>query len=96
MRINSAFRHLEYNLSIGSTKTSQHVEGRALDLGIPRAMELVDFLGIILDVANRPGSRMRGIGVYPTFIHIDTRPSVRLARWRGGRVSAEVTKEMRA
>jgi len=89
--VHSAYRHLAYNLSIGSKKKSRHVEGRALDLGVPPGLTLVAFLNIILEVSHRPGSRLRGIGVYPTFVHIDNRPSTRLARWRGRRLSAEVS-----
>jgi uncharacterized protein YcbK (DUF882 family) len=88
--INSAYRHLAYNLAIGSKKTSQHMEGRALDLGVPDGLTIKDFLAAVLDVAHLPGSRLRGIGVYPTFIHIDTRPSARIHRWPGTRAMAEL------
>jgi uncharacterized protein YcbK (DUF882 family) len=90
--IHSAYRHLEYNLAIGSKKTSQHVEGRALDLGVPDGLTLEDFLAAILDVAHLPGSRLRGIGVYPTFLHIDIRPAERIHRWPGTREMAELAR----
>lgn len=90
IRINSAYRPLLYNLSIGSKAPSQHVQGRGLDMGLPDGFSLIDFLNIILGVAHRPGSLLRGIGVYPWGVHVDTRPTTRLARWRGGRVSAEL------
>ena len=85
--INSAYRHLAYNRRVPSKDTSQHVEGRALDLDFPPGWTLRVFLEIVLKVAQRPGSRLRGIGVYPAFIHIDARPTTRLARWRGTRVA---------
>ena len=87
--INSAYRTLAHNRKSKSRPTSQHVQGRGLDLGLPPWLTLLSFSGIVLEVAHRPGSRLRGIGLYPRFIHIDTRPSIRLARWRGSRLTAD-------
>ena len=101
IRINSAYRTPEYNLAIGSRPPSQHVQGRALDLGLPKGMLMRDFLAVVLEVAQYPidsiimgvkPAKLTGIGVYPTFIHIDTRPSARLVRWNGSRVSAELVR----
>jgi len=83
IRINSAYRPLAYNLSIGSKKNSQHVQGRALDLALPSRMSIEEFRDIALEVAHIPGSKLRGIGVYPWGIHIDIRPATRIARWGG-------------
>lgn len=102
IRINSAYRTIEYNRAVGGSRKGQHPEGRALDLGLPRGMLMKDFLAVVLEVARYPSfptgpptlieGRLTGIGVYPTFIHIDTRPSVRLVRWNGTRVSAELVR----
>ena len=100
IRVNSAYRDRDYNRKVGGSRKSQHVEGRALDLGLPKGMLMRDFLYVVLDVARHPPGYIRGtdpvkltgIGVYPTFIHIDTRPSARLVRWNGTRVSAEVVR----
>ncbi len=90
IRILSAYRTESHNRKVGGARRSQHVHGRGLDLDLPEGFSLIDFLNIILGVARRPGSLLRGIGVYNGFIHMDTRPTTRLARWRGGRVSAEL------
>ena len=93
IRINSGYRSLLYNKAVGSRPKSQHVQGRAIDLAVPKKLSLPDFLDIIIEVARLPYSRLKGIGVYPTFIHIDTRPSERIARWRGSRRVAEALIE---
>lgn len=90
--VNSAYRTLDHNRKSKSKPTSQHVQGRALDLGLPSGLTLLEFRVVVLEVAHRPGGRVRGVGVYPngSFVHIDIRPSVRLARWSGSRAVAEV------
>ncbi len=92
IRVNSAYRTRAYNAQVGGSRNSQHVEGRALDLAVPRKLILAEFHEIVLFVARRPGSLLRGVGVYPSFIHIDTRPSPRLVRWQGKRVLAELVR----
>ncbi len=92
IRVNSAYRTREYNARVGGSRYSQHVEGRALDLAVPRKLIPREFLGIILDVARSPSSLLRGLGVYPSFIHIDIRPSQRLVRWQGKRLQAELVR----
>ncbi len=92
IRVNSAYRTREYNARVGGSRNSQHVEGRALDLAVPRKLTLDEFREIVLEVARRPSSLLRGVGVYPSFIHIDTRPSPRLVRWQGKRVQAELVR----
>jgi len=89
IQINSAYRTVEHNRKSKSKPTSQHVEGRALDLGVPAWLTILSFSGIVIEVARRPGSHLRGIGLYPGFIHIDTRPTIRIARWRGSRLNAD-------
>ena len=101
IRINSAFRTLSWNTKSKSKPTSQHVKGRALDLGVPAGLTMPEFLDLVLQVARRPGGNIRGIGLYPRFLHIDTRKKInpdtgrearptRIARWRGTRVKAEL------
>lgn len=80
----SAYRTERYNARIpGATKNSQHVQGRALDLKTPAGLTLSQFLKIVLSVARREGSNIRGVGEYPWGVHIDIRPGDRLARWSG-------------
>jgi len=100
IKVNSAYRTIEYNRAVGGSRKSQHTEGRALDLGLPRGMLTMDFLAVVLEVARHPSMhsinlnipKLTGIGVYPTFIHIDTRPGVRLVRWNGARFAAELIR----
>ena len=87
IRVLSAFRTTEHNRKVGGARTSQHVQGRALDLCPPGEMSVDAFHDIILRVARTPGSRIRGIGKYRTFVHLDIRPSDRLSRWTGSGVS---------
>lgn len=86
----SAFRTREHNRRVGGARLSQHPEGRALDLskvgiGIIRLWEVAN------DVAKERGV-IRGLGLYPWGVHIDTRPAPRLAVWHGGRSFAELLK----
>ena len=81
----SAYRTPKHNRAIGGAVNSQHIEGRALDLRPPDGWSVER-----LAWAARQIPDIRGIGVYPTFLHIDVRPSSRLARWMGGRPSCDV------
>lgn len=89
----SAYRTPAYNARIpGAAKASQHVQGRALDLAIPAGRTLAELLDAALTVAKRPGSRIRGVGLYDWGVHIDIRPSARLVRWYGGSKPVQVAR----
>lgn len=90
IHIGSAFRSETWNRKNKGARKSQHVQGRALDLTCPRELAISDFLDLVLLVADRGSSRIKGIGIYPSFIHIDTRPTSRRARWSGSRATAEL------
>ena len=77
----SAYRTAEYNVRIGGAKNSQHVQGRALDLAPPNGLTVDQFAQVVLSVAHHDGSKIKGIGIYDTFVHVDVRPAARLARW---------------
>jgi len=81
----SGYRTSAHNRAIGGARASQHVEGRALDLLPPRGWTVTQLAAVVAGVP-----AVRGIGVYPTFVHLDVRPSERRAVWRGGRVDADV------
>jgi uncharacterized protein YcbK (DUF882 family) len=78
VHINSAYRSLEYNRSIGSKDTSQHVLGRAADIVVEgytpdEVYDAIEFListGLVKE---------GGLGRYNTFTHYDTRGT--RARW---------------
>ena len=75
IRINSGCRCPEYNESIGGSKKSQHLYGRAADFVVadtdPR--DVYEFCEDVIE----PG----GLGNYETFTHMDSRTGH--ARWEG-------------
>jgi uncharacterized protein YcbK (DUF882 family) len=80
----SAYRTVVYNRKIGGAKYSQHIQGRALDLRPPAGMPVSVFHHRILQYAKAGESKLRGLGLYATFVHVDIRPTPGLVRWTGG------------
>jgi uncharacterized protein YcbK (DUF882 family) len=78
VRINSAYRSLEYNRSIGSNDSSQHVLGRAADITIKGVSpdEVADAIEFLITTGM---IKEGGVGRYNTFTHYDTRGE--RARW---------------
>ena len=79
----SAYRTPAYNaLTPGAAQSSQHVQGRALDLQTPTHLTLGTFWAIVQDVA-RLVPAIGGLGVYDWGCHVDIRPRVdgRVAVW---------------
>lgn len=72
--VNSGFRCLTYNRSIGSKDTSQHPIGVAADIKIPKGLDIIDML-----IAAEQLDIFGGVGGYETFIHLDDGPRGR--RW---------------
>ncbi len=92
IKVSSGYRTPSWNKKVGGSRTSQHIFGRALDLYPPRTKMLPELLDAAILVAHRRGGRIRGIGHYRTFIHIDLRPGDRVCRWRGNRVRPELSR----
>lgn len=93
----SAYRTPRYNRRVGGAKHSQHVDGRALDLLPPERWPLGRFYELIHTRAHDPASKIYGLGLYPTFVHIDVRqppPHDKLTVWAGQRAWPEVKKEV--
>lgn len=90
--IGSAYRTPTYNAVIGGAEESQHCHGRALDLYPPKGVTVDVFYRIIRDIARTHESAIRGLGRYPTFVHVDVRPIAmnRLVVWTGTRAWAEI------
>ena len=87
--IPSAYRTMEWNRRIGGSRKSQHPKGRALDMLTPGGMAAVDFAIIVAGVA-KLRKVIRGVGIYAWGVHMDTRPTDRLAHWTGTKVAPEV------
>lgn len=83
MTVISGYRTPEYNAKIGGAKKSQHMQGRAVDFvidGVPPAT-----VQKAIFENQHSLHRIRGFGEYPTFTHIDTRPTTSLQHWVGTR-----------
>jgi len=89
IRVLSAYRTPEHNRRVGGAPNSEHVQGRALDLAPPAGMHLLAFAEVINTRAEARDSYIGGIGVYRSFVHIDTRRTDSVVRWIGSRQIAE-------
>ena len=85
IQITSGYRTEAYNRSIGGARFSQHVQGRAADITTPRMTAAV-LHATILQLHTDGIIHLGGLGQYPRWVHIDTRPDTsRLIRWTGRR-----------
>lgn len=74
--VNSGYRSPEHNEKIGGVKNSMHVLGQAADLApLKRDKDWLPFLHQLALNLNHNG----GVGLYDTFVHVDTRGEK--ARW---------------
>lgn len=69
LHINSGFRCLVHNREIGSTDSSQHPLGLAVDINHPDGIEEEVFYTAVK-------YRFEGIGRYDSFTHVDIRTSL--------------------
>ena len=76
IKITSAARCPDYNILVGGVKTSKHVQGIACDIKI-KNVKPYDIYKFVDGYA--PNNC--GIGLYPTFTHVDVRKLK--ARWKG-------------
>lgn len=72
IRIISGYRNKEYNRAIGGAPYSQHLRFCALDIVVLNELRPIEYANI-LKKYRKEGMFKGGIGVYPTFVHIDTR-----------------------
>lgn len=75
--INSGLRCKTHNANVGGVSNSQHLLGKAADLGCPSGCTPSQMASIAEEIMGNTG----GIGIYSWGIHIDTR-SVK-SRWDG-------------
>jgi uncharacterized protein YcbK (DUF882 family) len=87
----SGYRTSDWNRRVGGVPASQHVRGRALDIRCPgKSVEWLENR-VRLRIYT-PGSAIHGLGLYPSFVHVDIRPGTRLATWHGTRPKADAVK----
>ena len=72
--INSAYRCASHNKKVGGATLSKHVFGMAADIRI-KGVAPEDIAAYAESIG------IKGIGLYPTFVHIDTRRTK--SYWRG-------------
>lgn len=77
--INSAFRSMSYNIAVGGVGDSRHSQNDALDIACTNATP--EQVGQYLKNLRATGAFSGGIGIYRTFVHVDTRGTN--ADWRG-------------
>ena len=75
--INSGLRCKTHNANVGGVSNSQHLLGKAADLGCPSGCTPAQMASIAEEIMGDTG----GIGIYPWGIHIDTRSTK--SRWNG-------------
>ena len=77
--INSAYRCVKHNKSIGGSKNSQHILGKAADIVISGLDPILDTYDYLDDLMRTGEILQGGLGMYKTFTHIDIRKTK--ARW---------------
>jgi uncharacterized protein YcbK (DUF882 family) len=85
IRILSAYRTSLYNSRVEkAAKTSQHVQGRALDLQ-HESLKPIDLYDLVIQLAKTTLPEIGGVGLYHWGVHVDTRPHEPgvLAVWQG-------------
>lgn len=84
VRVLSGYRSALYNRQIGGARKSQHVQGRAADITVD-GISAEKVHAATLKLYREGRLKIGGLGLYPSFVHIDVRPRKTLARWRGSR-----------
>ena len=72
--INSAYRNATYNKKVGGVSSSQHTKGTAADIKVADTLP-----SVVAKYVEYIMPKKGGIGLYSTFVHVDTR--VKRSRW---------------
>ncbi len=78
VRINSAYRHANYNKRIGGAPDSMHVRAMAADITV-KSKTPKQVKATIERLIKLKKLKFGGIGLYPGFVHVDIREAY--ARW---------------
>jgi hypothetical protein len=76
--VSSGYRTVAWNASVGGARWSEHVQGRALDLVPTWPTTVEELFREAVAQAKTDGSAIKFIRVYPGWVHIDTRPNLKL------------------
>lgn len=78
IHINSAYRTRSYNKSVGGASASQHLTANAADIRVKNKTPK-QLSAIVESLITAGKLEFKGLGIYPTFIHVDCRQ--KKARW---------------
>lgn len=78
IRINSAYRHEDYNRSVGGRENSRHLTAEAADISVV-GYAPIEVYETISRLINEGSMDEGGLGLYETFVHYDIRG--KKARW---------------
>lgn len=73
VRIVNAYRSPKYNRAIGGAKNSQHMQFNALDFVVDGNSRPSDWATLLRSMRDDQHAFMGGVGLYSTFVHVDTR-----------------------
>lgn len=78
IHINSGYRTPSYNKKVGGKPASQHLQARAADITV-KSKTPKQLAAFIEKMISEGKLKIGGIGLYPGFVHVDTRKVK--ARW---------------
>ncbi|HRN80165.1 MAG TPA: D-Ala-D-Ala carboxypeptidase family metallohydrolase [Ferruginibacter sp.] len=76
--VNSGYRTIAYNRSVGGAPNSQHLTANAADIRI-KGIAPKKLAETIEKLISEGKLKFKGLGIYPTFVHVDLRKNK--ARW---------------
>jgi len=88
LAIISGYRSPRWNQRVEGAQKSRHMEGDAADVQ-PQGVSVETLWRVAYRLHREGAIRLGGLGRYPNWVHIDTRPGDVLAQWQGGGMGAE-------